>query len=75
MNKETVNIHNRVIQIAEDLYVAGFGGSVSALDNQKQLVWKGYPVAKGDFNVSQLQRSIAKLPKSSSVDESPRYVS
>lgn len=67
MNKETVNIHNRVIQIAEDLYVAGFGGSVSALDNQKQLVWKGYPVAKGDFNVSQLQKSIAKLPKSSSL--------
>lgn len=67
MTESTVNIHNRVIKIADDLYIAGFGGSVSSVDRMKNVIWAGYPKVKGDLDVSGLKKAIRQLPKTSSV--------
>lgn len=67
MTGSSVNIHNRVIKIANDLYVAGFGGSVSSVDRMKNVIWAGYPKVKGDLDVSGLKKAIQQLPKTSSV--------
>ena len=42
LGKVAQNIHNRVIKIDENLYMAGFGGSVPAIQDNKVL-WLGYP--------------------------------
>ncbi len=38
-----INIHKRVVKLADGLVIAGFGGAVPAFDDSGNEVWEGYP--------------------------------
>lgn len=50
-----INIHKKVIQLNDNLYIAGFGGSIPGYINNKE-IWEGYPYKnenefKKEFNI------------------------
>ena len=64
-----MNVHETVVKIADDLYVAGFGGSIPAVDQDRHIIWSGFPQTKGDFDISRMRELIQDLPETSSVRE------
>ena len=62
-----LNIHNRVIQIAPDLYCIGVGGSCPVYDKSNVLIWKGYPNAKADLDCTQCIEQVSSIPDNSHV--------
>ena len=47
LDKVCTNIHNKVIKIDDNLFMAGFGGSLPAYQNNA-VKWQGYPYNNND---------------------------
>ena len=48
LSDTSYNLHARVVRLAPDLVVAGFGGAVDAT-RQGEVVWGGYPISEHDL--------------------------
>ncbi|KAM7455628.1 hypothetical protein BLSTO_03615 [Blastocystis sp. subtype 1] len=63
----SLNLHNHVYRIGNNLYVAGIGGSPPAYDQNHTLVWTGFPFVKGDVDPTALEEEMARIPQSASI--------
>lgn len=63
------NIHGRIVNLAADLVIAGWGGCVEATQNGKE-VWTAYPwreASLGSSGLLQLADELEKLPPSTRI--------
>ena len=66
--EDDANVHGRVLQLAPGLHVAGWGGSVQAVE-AGQVVWQPYPCPDEALpaRLEHLQAAVAALPDSDRV--------